>query len=397
MPEDEAPSIRMPRARWLVAVSLALLALFGAWRVIAPAEVRTALIERRDIVETLAVVGRVRAPSRAALGVSSPGTVTAVRAREGDRVVRGGVLVVLDERESAAAVREAEAALAETRATAGRAVEEAEREATQSARDLARIRTVVAQGGFNQQQLEQAEQRAADAVSRLEALRAEAGVGGIPASVARAGATLEAARARLALKRVTAPADGVILSRMVEPGDAVSPGQVLLEMAVEGPSELVVFPGEENLGRLALGAEAVASADAFPERTFAAVVSLVAPSVDPSQGTVEVRLTIADPPEYLLPDMTVSVNIESGRKLAAPVLPEDAVQGLGTDEPWVAVVRDGRLLRQDVTVGLRPDGFVEIVSGLRDDESVALSITADDIGNRVRIVPTATSSDGAGS
>ncbi|MEQ1856251.1 MAG: efflux RND transporter periplasmic adaptor subunit [Longimicrobiales bacterium] len=397
MPEEETSSIRMPRARWIVAIALVLVALFAARRLTAPMEVRTAVVERRDIVETLAVVGRVRAPARAALGVSSAGNVTAVRAREGDRVARGDVLVTLDEREAEAAVREAEAALEETSATAGSAVEEAERDAAQSARDLDRIRSVVSQGGLNQQQLEQAEQRAADAASRLEALRAGTGEDGAPASVARAVAAVEAARARLALKRVTAPGNGVILARMVEAGDAVAPGQVLLEMALDGPSELVVFPGEENLGRLTLGAAAVASADAFPDRTFAAVVSLIAPSVDPSQGTVEVRLAISDPPEWLLPDMTVSVNIESGRKLSAAVVPEDAVQGLGTEQPWVAVVRDGRLTRQDVTVGLRPAGFVEIASGLGDDESVALSVEADDVGSRARIVPAAASSGDAGS
>ena len=45
--------------------------------------------------------------------------------------------------------------------------------------------------------------------------------------------------------------------------------------------------------------------------------------------------------------MTVSVNIETGRKSGATVLPEDAVQGLGTSRPWVGVVQNGRLARQD--------------------------------------------------
>ena len=200
--------LRLLKSRWAIAAVVLLVALVGVRRMTAPTEVRTVTLERRDIVETLAVVGRVRAPSRAGLGASIAGTVTNVEVREGDRVSRGEVLVALDDREAAAAVRQAEAALAETRASTDHAIAEAEREAIQSARDLERIRAVVEEGAFNSQRLEQAEQRAADAASRLESLRATMGSDGEAASIARARASLETARARLDLTRITAPADG---------------------------------------------------------------------------------------------------------------------------------------------------------------------------------------------
>lgn len=385
MTDSAKNPLRFLKSRWAVAAVLLLVVLVGVRRMTASTEVRTVALEQRDIVETLAVVGRVRAPSRATLGASVAGSVTEVRVREGDRVARGDLLVRLEDREAEAAVRQAEAALAETRAASEHAIAEAEREAVQSARDLDRIRAVVAEGAFNPQRLEQAEQRAADAAGRLESLRASTGSDGELASVARARAALETARARLDLTRITAPADGVVLTRTVEPGDAISPGRVVMEMAFDGPTELVVFPGEENLGRLAIGAHALASADAFPDRTFGAAVSLIAPSVDAAQGTVEVRLSIPEVPDYLLPDMTVSVNIETGRRDGASVLPEDAVQGLGTSTPWVGVVREGRLARQDVAVGLRAVGFTEILSGVEAGEPVAVSVAADDVGSRVRI------------
>jgi len=356
-------------------------------RATAPLSVTAVEVERRDIVETLAVVGRVRPPSRASLGAAVSGNVTDVQVREGDRVNRGDLLVRLDDREVSAAVRQAEASLAEIVATSTQALDESERAAIQAERDLARLRAVSVEGGVTVQQIEQAEQRANDAGSRLEALRAVAvgDVGGESATVARARAALEGARARLALTRITAPASGVILSRSVEPGDAVSAGRVLLEIAFEGPAELVVFPGEENLRRLSLGAPVLASADAFPDQVFPAVVSLIAPTIDPAQGTVEVRLTMLEPPAYLLPDMTVSVNIETGRKTAAAVLPEDAVQGLGTDQPWVGVVNAGLLERVDIAVGLRATGYVEVSSGLAPGATVALSVGPGDIGRRVRV------------
>jgi HlyD family secretion protein len=313
------------------------------------------------------------------------GTVREVRVREGDRVERGQVLAVLDDREAQAAVAQAAAAVAEAAATARSAVQVAETEAVQADRDLERVRAVFREGARSQQQVEQAEQRAADARSRLETARAAADADAPPASEARARAALEAARARLARTRVEAPADGVILTRTVEPGDAVQPGRVLLELAFDGPWELVVFPAEESLAQIELGADATASADAYPDQVFPATVSLVAPAVDPAQGTVEVRLAVPDAPDYLRPSMTVSVNIEAGRRAGAPVLPEEAVRGLGTPEPWVAVVEDGRLVRRAVEVGLRAERWVEIRSGLAPDDLEVPLAGSPDLGSRVRV------------
>jgi HlyD family secretion protein len=368
----------------MAALAAVLVAAWLGVRSLMPATVSGVALEKRDVVRTLVLVGRVRPPSRARVGATVAGTVERVLVREGDRVARGELLVALDDREARAAVAQASAALTEATAETRAAVEQAENEARQAARDLERIEAVFEEGALTQQRVEQARQRADDARSRLEAARARTGPGG-NATVARAQAALDVARARLQLTRVVAPADGVVLTRSVEPGDAVQPGRALLDLALDGPTELVVFPSEDNLGQLQVGAPATASADAYPDSAFPARVSLVAPSVDPAQGTVEVRLAVDDPPSYLRPEMTVSVNIEAGRSADAPVLPEEAVRGLGTDAPWVAVAREGRLARQPVRVGLRADRYVEILSGVEPGELVVPPDGSPELGDRVRV------------
>src|SRR5690606_27128763 len=262
---------------------------------------------------------------------------------------------------------------------------QAERELQQAQRDLDRIRMVFAEGGLTQQRVEQAEQRASDAAASLLAARAQIDAGSPVAPVAAARAALEAARARLALTAVSALHDGTVLARLVEPGDAVQPGQALLTVVTDGPSEVVAFPSEDNLGRLRLGAKAVVSADAYPEDSFRATLSFVAPAVDPSQGTVEIRLSLDEPPPYLRPDMTLSVSIEAGGKEGATVLPADVVRGLGTDEPWVAVVVEGRVERRPIRIGIRGDDFVEVVSCI-DPEIRVVPVAEDaDLGDRVRV------------
>ena len=162
--------------RWGLPLLLAAagVALFTVLR---PRKVETAVVEERDVVRTLALVGRVIVPSQASLGAQVSGTVVAVNVQEGDRVRAGEVLVQLDDSEARAALRQAEAALAEADALSNESVAQAEREAQQAERDLERIRAVFAEGGLTRQRLEQAEQRAADAASRLAALRARSDAG----------------------------------------------------------------------------------------------------------------------------------------------------------------------------------------------------------------------------
>ena len=365
-----------------------LLALAAGVRALLPSRVEVVALEARDLVRTFVLAGRVRPPSTAALGASIAGTVREVRVREGDRVKEGQPLILLDDREAEARLREAEAALVETVAAVESTVEIARVEATRAERDLERARVLLAEGARTELQVEQAEQRWLEARARLEAALAAADGAGAdgraPAAVARARAAVEAARARLALLRIVAPADGVILARSAEPGDVAQPGRPLLELAFDGPSELVVFPAEEDLAFLRTGAPALASADAYPDSVFNAEISLIAPAVDPEQGTVEVRLALPDPPAYLRAFMTVSVNIEAGRRDDARVLPMDAVRGLGTDAPWVALVRDGRVGRSPVDVGLVGGGWVEILSGVSASDVVIVDVEPPDVGSRVR-------------
>ncbi|MBM4183652.1 MAG: efflux RND transporter periplasmic adaptor subunit [Gemmatimonadetes bacterium] len=358
------------------------LSAYAWWTATAPTQVATVAPERREIVSTIAIVGRVRAPSRAGLGVSISGTVAEVRVDVGDSVSREELLVVLDDTETRAAVAEAEAALAAQISSSAGEIEQARRDSAQSARDADRMRSVFREGAVTRQRLEQEEQRAADAATRLRVLLAT--VGEEPASVARYRAARDAAAARLSLTQIRAPGPGVILRRAVEPGDAVSPGRALVDIAFAGPTELIVYPAEENLGQLVLGGRATVSADAYPDSIFDATIVRVAPAVDPSQGTVEVRLAVDRPPAFLRPDMTISVNLETGRRTDAWVVPVEAVRGLGTSAPWIAVVEDGRVARHEVEVGLVADGLVELRSGLPPEARV---VTApDDIapGERAR-------------
>ena len=147
-------------------------------------------------------------------------------------------------------------------------------------------------------------------------------------------------------------------------------GNVLFVLAADGPPILSVHPDERHLSQLAIGQHAVAESDAYAGRTFEASVSFIAPSIDPERGTVEVRLLPTTQVPFLLPNMTVSVEIEVARAEAALVLPASLVFDAATPAPWVWVASAGRLERRDVELGLRGDQMLEVVDGLAEGERV---------------------------
>ncbi|MEI8255575.1 MAG: efflux RND transporter periplasmic adaptor subunit, partial [Deltaproteobacteria bacterium] len=204
----------------------------------------------------------------------------------------------------------------------------------------------------------------------------------------QAEAALRGAEARLAQMRILAPASGVILRREVEPGDVVQPAHTLLVLLVDGATEISIAPDERSLATLRIGQHALASTEAFPERTFDATVRYIAPAIDAQRGTVEVRLRVETPPDYIRPDMTASVEIEVGRVQSALTLPTDALHDAGTRRPWVlSLGADGRVARRDVRLGVRGERTTEIQGGVREGDRVLVgSNTATlTIGQRVRV------------
>jgi HlyD family secretion protein len=165
------------------------------------------------------------------------------------------------------------------------------------------------------------------------------------------------------------------------------PGKELMVLAPTGETQVIADIDEKNLAQLKLGQKALGSADAYPKERFTAVLEYINPGIDALRGSVEIKLRVDNPPDYLRQDMTVSVDIEVGRRTAAVVVPSAAVSDAANDRPWVMAVEGHRLARRPVKVGLKGDGYVEILDGLAPGELVvATAGTALRPGDRVRPV-----------
>lgn len=375
---------RAVRGGAVVVAVLAILLIFAFCR---GESVPAARVVRKPIVETLVINGRVLARSKAEIGSVQTGRVRSVAVEEGDRVVAGQLLVQLDDDEANAALAEArgrlaqaEAKLEQLRVTTAPVGSETLRQARarleNAERSWERMRELHAGGIASKADLDAAAENVKIARSAVDAAVLEdSSSRGPDARIARAAviearASVDAAATRLSQTQLTAPAPGRVLSRAAEPGTVVRAGDRLIVMSIDTETQLIAQPDEKNLGSLRVGQVARVSADAYPAGTFDAEVIYVAPSVDVQRGTVDVRLRVADPPDYLKTDMTLSIEIETGRKASALVVPTEALRD--ASRPRVLIAERGRVSEKEVTVGIRGDGLAEIVSGLEEGDVVLL-------------------------
>ncbi len=184
---------------------------------------------------------------------------------------------------------------------------------------------------------------------------------------------------------IRAPVDGTLIGRNVEAGDVVQPGKELMALAPAGETQVVVQIDEKNLSQLQIGQQALGSADAYPQQRFAAELFYINPGIDALRGSVEVKLRVRDPPDYLRQDMTASVDIEVGRRANALSIPSGAVFDAAGAQPWVLLVNHHVAVRRPVKLGLKGEGRVEVVEGLAaGDLVVAAAGSGVTPGQRVR-------------
>jgi HlyD family secretion protein len=322
-------------------------------------------------------------PQRVAVGAVITGRVERIPVQEGQSVRRGDILVALDDRDERAAVAQARAAVAQAEAkvrqlrelglpAAEQGLVQAQANLTQARRQYDRAADLKARGFVSQAALDDAQRNLDVAGSQLRAaglqVQSNSAAGSefavAQTALAQARASLGVAQAKLDDTVIRAPVDGILIARAVEPGNVVQPGKELMALAPAGETQVVVQIDEKNLAQMRVGQKALGSADAFPRERFAAELVYINPGIDALRGSVEVKLRVPKPPDYLRQDMTVSVDIEVARSAATVVVPADAVRDANSAQPWVLAVDGWRARRRAVKLGLKGDGRIEVLEGV---------------------------------
>ena len=401
---DALARLRAHRVAALVVVAAGALAVwFGPLLLLGP-EVPVTVAVKRDFAKSVVASGHVEAPHRVTIGAQIVGVVARVPVAEGQTVVAGQTLVELDRSEASAAASGADLAVAQAQSRLRQLVEVQEPTSAQAVRQarvnldnartqLVRQTDLFHQGFIGQAALDAAqrdvdlnEAQLTSATSQWRSAQAAGSDYAVAEStLAQARANAAAAHSRLGYTTLSAPVAGILIDRQVEPGDVVQPGKALMVLSPAGRAQVVVQIDEKNLQSLAVGQRAAISADAYPEQRFAGTVAYINPGVDAQRGSVEVKLDVAEPPDYLRQDMTVSVDIVVAERRAAVLVPTDAVREPDSGHPWILTVVDQRVRRHDVRLGLRAAGFTELTDGAAAGDLIVAAAQAGVApGERVR-------------
>ena len=310
-------------------------------------------------------VGTVSARVAATVSSKLMGTVLAVAVREGDRVQKGDLLVTLDDRQVAAQLAQAQAALAGARkgeAGALSARTAAAAGAEQALLAYRRSQTLLKGEAITQADFEGAEARHRQAQAALK--QADAAVKAAQSHVRQARAAVDAARVARTDAKVTAPFEGRVTAKLVDAGDLAAPGKPLIVMERIGGYRVDLEVPESYAHLIRAGQPVAVRVPAAGPAVLEGTVEVVVPAANPRSRTSVVQvgvptsetlrsgmfaraaLTVAERPLMRIP---VSAVVNKGQLTGVFIVDQD-------DTARFRLIRTGRAAgdQVDVISGLAP-------------------------------------------
>jgi len=172
---------------------------------------------------------------------------------------------------------------------------------------------------------------------------------------------------------VPSPIDGRVVTRNAAPGFLTQPGTAPAPFSIADISTMWMVANviETDAPAYKVGQPVEVRVPAYPDKTFKGHVTTVGSTIDPNTRRQLVRSEVDDPEHLLRAGMYASFVIRVGEPMRSPAVPEDGVvrEGDGTMTVWVTQ-DDRRFVKRTVRVGLRQNGWVQILDGLHQGETV---------------------------
>jgi HlyD family secretion protein len=384
---------------WTLAAILLIIVFFAVRRLTREElPLRVAQATMQDLITTDSTNGKVEPQHNFEAHAPAPSTVKRLYVRAGEHAPKGKLLLSLDDADaraqSASAVASLRGAQASYQATElGGTLEErnsiagelakARMDRDQAQHDLDALQKLVAQGAAAPSEVASAQQRLEAANTSIATLEKKQTARYSTAEIAHSRANLEQAQAAydaantvVADSNVRAPFAGTVYSLPVSVSEYVHAGDLLLQMADLTKLQVRAYFDEPELGALHVGQPATIIWDALPNRIWhGRILSMPSTIITYTTRNVgEVLLSVDDADGKLLPNTNVKVTVTEQRLEHVLTIPREAVHGEGGKD--YAYLLHGKVLRrQQVTVGARNLTQVQVLSGLAENDTVALSTT----------------------
>ncbi len=182
-----------------------------------------------------------------------------------------------------------------------------------------------------------------------------------------------AARRSLTFHAFHTPANGIVLEKKALEGMRFMPGEVLYQIADLSSVWVIADVFEQDIALVQVGSKAQVKLNAYPDKPFEGVVSLVYPTLNAATHTVPVRMEIANPKGLLKPAMFANVEIPVAGKGDVLTVPASAVIDSGTRQIVLVQLAPGRFEPRAVRLGSRGENYVEVLEGIAEGEQVVIS------------------------
>jgi HlyD family secretion protein len=387
---------------WIGSAALLVVAVLGvmAARLVKGTQIdpnRIAKVQRGDVARSVVATGKIQPITKVEVKSKASGIVEKLYVDINNQVHKGQQLAQLDQQEIVAQVDAQRAQLAAAEANVGTYLANIDQDRVNAAApDLPMYKTTLdrnlemeKEGVVSRQALDNANRDYLAALNKRDAAKSQIGVDNAKLKQARAQvlqseASLKQLEEQLSYTTIVAPMDGVILSRDVEIGDAVSSILVLGSTATlvmtEGDINQVYVQGkvdEADIAHVYMNQPARIKVESFRDRVFNGKVTKIAPlGVEKDNVTTfEVRVSIDNPGGELKANMTANAEILLDEHKKVLTVPENAVTYDNQKNAFVQIPDKNQkegFRKIAVKVGLSNGSVTEIASGLKEGDQVVL-------------------------
>jgi RND family efflux transporter MFP subunit len=330
-------------------------------------DVQTLTVSQTTVPDVIESVGTVYSAESAQIAAQMMGNVVAMNVREGDRVRRGQLLVLIDGAQPRAGLERAQAGVN----AANHEIVAAEADLGLAEATMKRYQTLFDKKSVSPQEMDEVKARYQAANARREMARS---------GQAQAGAALTQARTALSYTRILAPFDGVVTERKVDPGALAAPGMPLLTIEGSGRLRLEATVDESGVRYIKLGETVPVVFDALGDEAFSGKVVMVAPAADPASRSFLVKVELPANPT-LRSGLFGRARFPRGQR-SSLLVPRDSIISRGQLQAVYVIGADGTASIRYITLGSANGNQVEVLSGISAGDRVIVAPGERDLGGK---------------
>lgn len=351
----------------------------------------TTLVRRGDIKGILVETGIIKPQVGAVvkIGTRATGTITKMYVKIGDRVKKGQLIALIDDRELKEQIAQSKAILArlenslkQVELTYPERIREAKANYEYAIQNYEREVELLRREFTTKESFERAKKELEISEANLKRLRDEyeTQLSITKASIEEIKAQIKQQETKLSYTRIYSPIDGIVSDVTIQEGETVVAGlQVANLITVMDPLSLDmwIYVDEADIGKVKIGQYVEFSVDTLPDRSFHGRIEKIYPQPVVKDNIVYylaiVKVSRQDA-QFLRPEMTTHVRITFDEKKNTLVVPNSAIKFEEGRQVVYRIGEDRRIEKVPVKVGLRNEEITEIISGLEENDMVATKL-----------------------